>query len=130
MNASGRWRWSAGRITDFANRLHPARRQHQREMPNGTDRGRHCIAAAHNLGVGARAMEMAASPGPFAGRCRIIGMDDWEGDFLPLVEVAHLTFDDKSGGQIGFVASKDFLDVRYHAISKGDASERVASQWT
>jgi hypothetical protein len=75
-------------------------------------------------------IEEAASLGPFAGRCRIIGMDDWEGDFLPLVEVAHLTFDDKSGGQIGFVASKDFLDVRYHAISKGDASERVASQWT
>ena len=49
-------------------------------MPNGTDRGRHCIAAAHNLGAGARAMEMAASPGPFAGRCRIIGMDDWDGD--------------------------------------------------
>jgi hypothetical protein len=49
---------------------------------------------------------------------------------LLLVEVAHLTFDDKSGGKIGFGVSRDFLDVRYHAISKGNASERVASQWT
>jgi hypothetical protein len=99
-------------------------------MPNGTDRGRHCVTAAYNLGAGAEPMEEAASLGPFAGRCRIFGMDDWEGDFLPLVEMAHLIFDDKSGGQIGFGASKDFLDVCYHAISKGDASERAASQWT
>jgi hypothetical protein len=56
----------------------------------------------------------------FAGHCRIIGMDDWD-DFLALVEEAHLTFDGKSGGQIGFGASKDFLDIRYHAIRKGDA---------
>jgi hypothetical protein len=129
VSASGRWRWSPGRITDLRSASPSAQATPARHAERD-DRGRHCVAAAYNLVRVREPMEETASPGPFAGRCRIIGMDDWDDDFLALVEEAHLTFDDKSGGKIGFGVSKDFLNVRYHAISKGDASERVASQWT
>jgi hypothetical protein len=39
---------------------------------------------------------MAKVPGfakAFAGHWRIVEMDNWESDFLDLVEEAHLTFD-------------------------------------
>lgn len=61
---------------------------------------------------------MAKVPGvakAFAGRWRIVEMDNWESDFLDLVEEAHLTFERKSGGEIAFGALKGFLDVRYGA---------------
>jgi hypothetical protein len=32
----------------------------------------------------------------FAGRWRIVEMDNWDSDFLDLVEKAHLTFEGKS----------------------------------
>ncbi|HEX6610708.1 MAG TPA: hypothetical protein VF051_08025 [Hyphomicrobiaceae bacterium] len=49
----------------------------------------------------------------FAGRWRIVEMDNWDIDFLDLVEEAHLTFKGKSDGEIAFGALKGFLDVRY-----------------
>ncbi|MBR0801662.1 hypothetical protein JQ615_40660 [Bradyrhizobium jicamae] len=49
----------------------------------------------------------------FAGRWRIVEMDNWDSDFLDLVEEAHLTFRGKSDGEIAFGALKGFLDVRY-----------------
>jgi hypothetical protein len=52
---------------------------------------------------------------PFAGRWRIVEMDNWDSDFLDLVEEAHLTFEGKSDGEIAFGALKGFLDVRYGA---------------
>jgi hypothetical protein len=61
---------------------------------------------------------MAKVPGfakAFAGHWRIVEMDNWESDFLDLVEEAHLTFDGKSDGEIAFGALKGFLDVRYGA---------------
>ncbi|SPP98091.1 conserved protein of unknown function [Bradyrhizobium vignae] len=42
-------------------------------------------------------------------------MNTWDGDFLDLVEQAHLTFGGKSDGKIAFGALKVFLDVRYGA---------------
>ena len=42
---------------------------------------------------------MAKVPGfakAFAGRWRIVEMDNWDSDFLDLVEEAHLTFEGKS----------------------------------
>ena len=59
---------------------------------------------------------MAKVPGfakAFAGRWRIVEMDNWDSDFRDLVEEAHLTFEGKSDGEIAFGALKGFLDVRY-----------------
>lgn len=67
---------------------------------------------------------MAKVPGfakAFAGRWRIVEMDNWDGDFLDLVEQAHLTYKGKSDGEIAFGALKGFLDVRY-----GPAMDRPA----
>ena len=50
--------------------------------------------------------------GAFAGRWRIVHMDEWGNDFLDLVEEAHLTFEDGTG-EIAFGALQGFLDVRY-----------------
>src|SRR5258708_5280570 len=61
---------------------------------------------------------MAKVPGfakAFAGRWRIVEMDNWDSDFLDLVEEAHLTFEGKSDGGIAFGGLKGFLDVRYGA---------------
>jgi len=61
---------------------------------------------------------MAKVPGfakAFAGRWRIVEMDNWDSAFLNLVEQAHLTFEGKSDGEIAFGALKGFLDVRYGA---------------
>ena len=55
---------------------------------------------------------MAKVPGfakAFAGRWRIVEMDNWDSDFLDLVEEAHLTFEGKSDGEIAFGALKGFL---------------------
>jgi hypothetical protein len=51
----------------------------------------------------------------FAGRWRIVEMDNWDNDFLDLVEQAHLTFKGQADGEIAFGALKAFLDVRYGA---------------
>ena len=46
----------------------------------------------------------------FAGRWRIVEMDNWDSDFLDLVEEAHLTFVSAADGEIAFGALKGFLD--------------------
>lgn len=51
----------------------------------------------------------------FAGRWRIVEMDQWGNDVLDLIEEAHLTFRNAAAGEIAFVALKGFLDVRYGA---------------
>jgi len=59
---------------------------------------------------------MVKAPGfakAFAGRWRIVEMDNWDRDFVNLVEEAHLSFEGKSGGEIAFGALKGSLDVRY-----------------
>jgi hypothetical protein len=38
-------------------------------------------------------------------------MDNWDSNFLDLVEEAHLTFEGASDGEIAFAALKGFLDV-------------------
>ena len=60
----------------------------------------------------ARASALAKA---FAGRWRIVEMDNWDNDVLDLVEEAHLTFQGAADGEIAFVALKGFLDVRYGA---------------
>lgn len=51
----------------------------------------------------------------FAGRWRIVEMDNWDNDVLDLVEEAHLRFDGSTDGENGFAALKALLDVRYGA---------------
>lgn len=61
---------------------------------------------------------MAKRPGfakAFAGRWRIVEMDNWDNDFLDLVEEAHITFQGAADGEIAFGAIKGLLDVRYGA---------------
>lgn len=57
-------------------------------------------------------------PKAFAGRWRIVEMDNWDNEFLDLVEEAHLNFKGATDGEIAFGALKGFLDVRY---SRGTA---------
>jgi hypothetical protein len=47
----------------------------------------------------------------FAGRWRIVEMDQWEE--LDLLGPAHITFSSKDGGELAFVAVEADLDVRY-----------------
>jgi hypothetical protein len=47
----------------------------------------------------------------FAGRWRIVEMDQWED--LDLLEPAHLTFTGNEGGELVFMAVEADLDVRY-----------------
>lgn len=42
----------------------------------------------------------------FAGRWRIVEMDNWDDDFLNLVEEAHITFHGAADGEIAFGAVK------------------------
>jgi hypothetical protein len=49
----------------------------------------------------------------FVGRWRIVEMDNWDNDFLDLVEEAHIAFHSGADGEIVFGALKGFLDVRY-----------------
>ena len=58
--------------------------------------GVECRLTGVRVGWGFRGRLMAKVPGfakAFAGRWRIIEMDNWDSDFLDLVEEAHLTFD-------------------------------------
>nr|WP_275191236.1 hypothetical protein [Bradyrhizobium sp. CSA112] len=56
-------------------------------------------------------------------RWRITEMDNWDSDFLDLVEEAHLTFEGKSDCEIAFGALKRLLDVRYSARDGSACSE-------
>ena len=47
----------------------------------------------------------------FAGRWRIVEMDQW--DDLDLVEPAHITFTGKDRGRFVFMAVEGDLDIRY-----------------
>ena len=47
----------------------------------------------------------------FAGRWRIVEMDQWED--LDLLEPAHITFTGKNGGELVFLAVQAELDVHY-----------------
>ena len=68
----------------------------------------------------ARASALAKA---FAGRWRIVEMDNWDNDALDLVEEAHLTFQGPADGEIAFVALKGFLDVRYSTRSGSACAE-------
>ncbi len=47
----------------------------------------------------------------FAGRWRIIEMDEW--DEIDLLGSAHITFSGRDGGELAFIAIEADLDVRY-----------------
>lgn len=51
----------------------------------------------------------------FKGRWRIAEMDQWDNDYLDLVEPAHITFSGAANGQFAFGAINASLDVRYGA---------------
>jgi hypothetical protein len=70
----------------------------------------------------------------FAGRWRIVEMDNWDSDILDLVEEAHLTFEGKSDGEIAFGALKAFSTsataretVRPARSSHGKGTTRMTS---
>ena len=58
-----------------------------------------------------------------AGRWRIVAMDNWDDDFLDLVEEAHITFHGTADGEVAFGALKGFLDVRYGARNDSASAE-------
>jgi hypothetical protein len=65
----------------------------------------------------------------FAGRWRIVEMDQWED--LDLLEPAHLTFTGNEGGELVFMAVEADLDVRYgsrdgSACSRGKGPTIIA----
>jgi len=62
----------------------------------------------------------------FAGRWRIVEMDNWDSDFLDLVEEAHITFEGAANGEIVFGALTGFLDVRY---GSRDGSASAEFSW-
>jgi hypothetical protein len=49
----------------------------------------------------------------FKGRWRISEMDQWDNDYLDLVEPAHITFGGAANGELVFGAVNALLDVRY-----------------
>ena len=51
----------------------------------------------------------------FKDRWRIAEMDQWDTDYLDLVEPAHITFSGAANGEIVFGAVNASLDVRYGA---------------
>jgi hypothetical protein len=53
---------------------------------------------------------------PFLGRWRIVHMDQWDRDFLDLLEPAFITFDDGGLGAFVFGAVNGQLDCRYGEI--------------
>ncbi len=59
----------------------------------------------------------------FAGRWRIVEMDNWGRDFLDLVGEAHLVLKGPADGEIAFGAPKGSLDVRYGARDASACAE-------
>jgi hypothetical protein len=49
----------------------------------------------------------------FKGRWRITEMDEWDDDYLDLVEPAHIVFEGENDGAFVFGTVKGWLDVRY-----------------
>ncbi len=72
-------------------------------------------AAAYNLVRLPKLMTETGFAKAFAGRWRIVEMDNWDNDVLDLVEEAHLTFQGTADSEIAFVALRGFLDVGYGA---------------
>jgi hypothetical protein len=62
----------------------------------------------------------------FAGRWRIVEMDQWDSDFLDLDGEAHVTFQGASNGEIAFGALQGTLDIRY---GSRDGSGRAEFTW-
>jgi len=62
----------------------------------------------------------------FAGRWRIVEMDNWDNSFLDLVAEAHLSFKGAGDGEIAFGALKGYLDARY---GTRDGSACVEFSW-
>ena len=54
----------------------------------------------------------SASAVAFKGRWRIAEMDQWDNDYLDLVEPAHITFSGVANGEIVFGAVNASLDAR------------------
>jgi hypothetical protein len=57
----------------------------------------------------------SALAGAFRGDWRIVEMDEWDNDYLDLIEPAHITFGGDNDGSFVFGAVKGWLDVRYGA---------------
>jgi hypothetical protein len=56
---------------------------------------------------------MAAKPKSFHGSWRIIQMDEWDEEYLDLVETAHITIDKRGQGEFVFGTVKGWLDCRF-----------------
>jgi hypothetical protein len=67
----------------------------------------------------------SAFPKAFMGRWRIVEMDQWDNDYLDLVEPAFISFTTADGAFV-FGAVKGWLDVRY---GTRDGSACVEFSW-
>ncbi len=56
---------------------------------------------------------MPAKSKSFHGSWRIVHMDEWDEEYLDLVETAHITIDKRGQGEFVFGAVKGWLDCRF-----------------
>jgi hypothetical protein len=56
---------------------------------------------------------MPAKPKSFHGSWRIVRMDEWDEEYLDLIETAHITIDKRGQGEFLFGAVKGWLDCRF-----------------
>jgi hypothetical protein len=105
----------------------------EKTKPRGVDRvrlrlhlcrrGLQSRALAEAAGGGREMAKIPAIAKAFAGRWRIVEMDNWDTDFLDLVEEAHIAFQGGSDGEIALGALKGCLDVRYRARDGSASAE-------
>ena len=57
---------------------------------------------------------------PYLGRWRILEMEQWDKDFIDLVEEGHITFSKKDGGELLFGAVECDLDCRIEKVGDRD----------
>ena len=71
-------------------------------------------------------MKLPTNHAPFVGYWRLVHMEEWDQDYLDLVEQAHIEFDEHQQGGFVFGVVKGWLDCRY---SQEDRSPKVEFSW-
>ena len=71
-------------------------------------------------------MTLSVNHAPFVARWRLVHMDEWDQDYLDLVEEAYIEFDDDLGGGFVFGVIDGGLDCRY---SEEDDQPKVEFSW-
>jgi hypothetical protein len=71
-------------------------------------------------------MRISVLQAPFIHRLRLVHMDEWDTDYLDLVEEAFIEFDGNLQGSFVFGVVKGWLDCRY---TRQDQLSKVAFSW-